>query len=41
MTGCRMQGYKADTPIHVSPTATLRAVACYDRDNKIFEKNIE
>jgi len=41
MVGCRMQGYKADTPIHVSPTATLRAVACIDRDNKIFEKNIE
>ena len=38
MTGCRMQGYKADSPIHVSPTATLRAVACIDRDNKFFEK---
>ncbi|MBQ5972073.1 MAG: hypothetical protein IJL45_06685 [Prevotella sp.] len=41
MVGCRMQGYKADSPIHVSPTASLRAVACIDRDNKIFEKNIE
>ncbi len=38
MVGCRMQGYKADSPIHVSPTATLRAVACIDRDNKFFEK---
>ena len=38
MTGCRMQGYKADTPLHVSPNAKLRALACIDRDNKFFEK---
>ncbi|MBQ6162444.1 MAG: hypothetical protein IJK21_07360 [Prevotella sp.] len=38
MVGCRMQGYKADTPLHVSPNAKLRVVACIDRDNKFFEK---
>lgn len=34
MTGCRMQGYKADSPIHVSPSAKLHAIGCEDRDNK-------
>ena len=38
MTGCRMQGYKADTPLHLAPGATVRAVACFDRDNKLFEQ---
>ena len=33
LTGCRMQGYKADSPIHVSPTAKLHAIGCEDRDN--------
>lgn len=38
LVGCRMQGYKADTPLHVSPNAKLRVVACIDRDNKLIEK---
>ncbi len=37
MTGCRMQGYKADNPINVAPCATLRAVGCFDKDNKLLE----
>ena len=28
MTGCRMHGYKADTPIHVSPEAELHTFGC-------------
>lgn len=28
MTGCRMHGYKADTPIHVSPEAELQTFGC-------------
>ena len=38
MTGCRMQGYKADSPIHVSPEAQLHAIGCEDRDNKPIER---
>ena len=34
MTGCRMQGYKADTPIHASLEAQIHAIGCFDRDNK-------
>ena len=36
LTGCRMQGYKADSPIHVSPTAKLHAIGCEDRDNNLL-----
>ena len=32
LTGCRMQGYKADNPIHVSDGAHLQAIGCIDRD---------
>ena len=38
MTGCRMQGYKSDEPLHLSPEARVRAVACFDRDNQLFER---
>ena len=37
LSGCRMQGYKADTPIHLSEGARLRAVGCFDKDNKLLE----
>lgn len=37
LMGCRMQGYKADTPIHLSKDARLRAIGCFDRDNKLVE----
>ena len=37
LMGCRMQGYKADTPIHISKDARLRAIGCIDRDNKLVE----
>lgn len=36
LAGCRMQGYKADSPIHVSPTAKLHAIGCEDRDNNLL-----
>lgn len=38
LSGCRMQGYKADSPIHLSEGARLRAVGCFDRDNKLLER---
>ena len=38
MTGCRMQGYRSDTPLHLSADAKVRAVACFDRDNNLFER---
>ena len=42
LMGCRMQGYKADSPIHVSPGARLQAIGCTDRDNNIIQvKNEE
>ena len=37
LSGCRMQGYKADTPIHLSEGARLRAVGCFDKDNQLLE----
>ena len=37
LMGCRMQGYKADTPIHISKDARLRAIGCFDRGNKLVE----
>lgn len=37
LMGCRMQGYKADTPIHVSPTARLQAIGCTDSDGNIIQ----
>lgn len=38
LSGCRMQGYKADSPIHLSDGARLHAVGCFDRDNKLLER---
>lgn len=37
LTGCRMQGYKADTPIHVSEGARLQAIGCVDRNNNVIK----
>lgn len=37
LTGCRMQGYKADSPIHLSEGAQLQAIGCMDRDNRLIE----
>lgn len=33
LTSCRMQGYKADNPIHLSEGARLEAIGCIGRDN--------
>ncbi|MBR6032543.1 MAG: hypothetical protein IKP36_11405 [Bacteroidaceae bacterium] len=38
LSGCRMQGYKADTPIHLSEGARLRAVGCIYKDNQLLEQ---
>lgn len=37
LSGCRMQGYKADNPINLSEGARVRAVGCFDGDNKLLE----
>ena len=37
LSGCRMQGYKADNPINLSEGARLRAVGCFDKDNNLLE----
>ena len=37
LSGCRMQGYKANTPINVSGGAKIRAVGCFDKDNNLLE----
>ena len=37
LTACRMQGYKAANPIHVSGSARLQAIGCLNRDNQIIE----
>lgn len=37
LSGCRMQGYKADTPINVSGGAKIRAVGCFDKNNNLLE----
>ena len=37
LSGCRMQGYKADTPINAASSARLRAVGCFDKDNNLLE----
>lgn len=37
LTACRMQGYKADNPIHVANGACLQAIGCIDRDNQIIQ----
>lgn len=39
LTACRMQGYKADNPIHVSSTARLQAIGCIDRNNQVIKLN--
>ena len=38
LSGCRMQGYQADSPIHLSEGARLKAVGCIDRDNQLLEQ---
>ena len=38
LIGCRMQGYRADNPIHLSDGARLRAIGCTDRDNHLLEQ---
>ena len=37
LSGCRMQGYKANTPINGSGGAKIRAVGCFDKDNNLLE----
>ena len=36
LTACRMQGYKADNPIHVASGAHLQAIGCIDRNNQVI-----
>lgn len=36
LTACRMQGYKADTPLHVSSGARLHAIGCLDGNNQVI-----
>ena len=36
LTACRMQGYKADTPLHVSSGARLQAIGCLDGNNQVI-----
>jgi hypothetical protein len=37
--GCRMRNYAADDPIKVlNPNAVIRAVACIDRDEQLYER---
>lgn len=38
MTGCRMQGYKSDSPLHLSDEAKVRAVSCFESENQLFEQ---
>jgi hypothetical protein len=38
LVGCRMRNYVADAPIHVlNPKAMVRAVACVDKAERLFE----
>ena len=38
LVGCRMRNYAADEPIAVTnPKATVRAVACFDKAERLFE----
>ena len=38
LVGCRMRNYVADSPItRQNPRATVRAVACFDRDERLYE----
>jgi hypothetical protein len=40
--GCRMRNYVAEEPItNNNPNATIRAVACFDKHEKIYEIKIE
>ncbi len=34
LTACRMQGYKADSPIHAEPGTHVQAIGCLGRDNQ-------
>lgn len=38
MTGCRMQGYKADSPIHLFDGARLNATGCVDQSGHLVEQ---
>ena len=38
MTGCRMQGYKADSPIHLFDGARLSATGCVDQSGHLVEQ---
>ena len=39
MTGCRMAGYVAESPIRIlNDEAKLRAVACVDKSNQFIER---
>jgi len=41
MSGCRMRNYESPEPITVlNPKAKLRAVACYDCSDNLFEKTL-
>ena len=33
LSGCRMQGYKADSPINANPAAKLQVIGCFDKNN--------
>ena len=37
LTACRMQGYKADAPIHADAGVRLQAIGCTDRDNQFVK----
>jgi len=37
--GCRMRNYAADSPLTIeNPNASVRAVACWDKDERLFER---
>ena len=40
--GCRMRNYVSDKPItNLNPNATITAVACINKDEKIYQLTIE
>ena len=42
LSGCRMQNYAADLPItNLNPHASIQAVACVDKHEKLFNQTIE
>lgn len=34
LIGCRMQGYKAETPLHFTPESKIQAIGCFDCNNQ-------